>query len=104
VLSHVASRALQADITATNSETPGRKAAPLGCTTEFFLSIGTVPATDPAQCAFIGKRTKFPTTLSFSADDRGKIATVCARYSKRNGTAGQEAAGPYSALISFTII
>lgn len=104
VLSHDSSRALQAVISATNSETPGKKGAPLGCTTECFVSVGTVAATDPAQLAYIGKRTKFPTTLDFGAGDVGKIATVAARYTKRNGTAGQEAAGPFSALISFTVI
>ena len=104
VLNHASSQALSAVVAATNSETPGKKGAPLGCTTEVFLSIGTVAATDPTQCNYIGKRTKWPTTLSFDAGDVGKIATVTARYTKRNGTAGQEAAGPYADLISFTII
>lgn len=104
VLSHDSSRALQAVVSATNSETPGKKGAPLGCTLEFFLSIGTVAATDPAQLSYIGKRTKMPTTLNFAGGDVGRICTVAARYTKRNGTAGQEAAGPFSAMISFVVI
>ena len=104
VLAHVSSASLRALVTSTNSATPGRKAAPLGCTTEFFWSVGTVAATDPAQLAYKGKRTRFPTELQFDAGDRGKVCTVAARYSKRNGTAGEEAAGLFSDLISFIVI
>ena len=104
VLAHVSSASLRALVTATNSETPGRKAAPLGCTTEFYWTVGTVAATDPEQLKYQGKRTRFPTEITFDAADRGKIVTVAARYSKRNGTAGGEASGPFSDLISFIVI
>lgn len=104
VLAHVSSASLRAIVTCTNSETPGRKAAPLGCTTDFYWSVGTVAATDPEQLKYQGKRTRFPTEIEFNAGDRAKIVTIAARYSKRNGTAGEEAAGPWSDLIHFTVI
>lgn len=101
ILSLRLQKSLVNTVDAFNSETPGKKGCPLGCTMEVFWTVGTVAATDPAQLAYKGKRTRQPFTLETVAADAGKVVSVTARYAKRNGTAGEGAEGPFSDIITF---
>lgn len=81
------------------------KAKPQGCIAiEIARSVGTVPATDPAQLRIIGQYGKTPLLQTFEAAEQGKIVTYAARYRTRSGPAGVSQAGPWSALISFVVI
>jgi len=81
------------------------KAKPAGCIAiEIARSVGTVPATDPAQLTIIGQYGKTPLIQNFTEPDQGKIVTYAARYRTRSGPAGVSQAGPWSALISFVVI
>lgn len=101
VLSLRDQKSLVARIDAFNSETPGKKGCPLGCTMEVFWSVGTVAATDPAQLTYRGKRTRQPFELETTAGDAAKVVSVSARYAKRNGTAGEGAEGPFADIITY---
>ena len=71
---------------------------------EIWRSIGTVVATDPAQCAFNGSVTKSPFHQHFVDANRGKVCTYFARFVTRSGPAGQTQVGPWSAsLVSYVI-
>lgn len=85
----------------TNSETPGRWAAPLGCTVELFYVVGTVAAVDPEQIKYQGKRTKSPYTIETTAADAGKVVSVTMRFTKRSGTAGEDASGPFADIVTY---
>lgn len=71
---------------------------------EIARSVGTVSATDPAQLSIIGTYGKTPLTQEFSAAARGNIVTYAARYVTRSGPRGVAQKGPWSALVSFTVI
>lgn len=81
------------------------KAKPAGCVAiELARSVGTVPATDPAQLAVVGQYGKTPLVQTFAAEDRGKTVTFAARYRTRSGPGGVSQAGPWSALASFVVM
>lgn len=84
-----------------NSETPGKSGAPLGCTVELYYVIGTTAAVDPAQLTYRGKRTRSPFTIETSAGDAGKVVSVSMKFTKRNGTNGQNADGPWADIVTF---
>lgn len=65
----------------------------IGC--EVWASVGTVAATDPAQCAFFGMFTKTPLQLP-TGPAGGKVVTVFCRWSNRSGVGGVAAVGPWS--------
>lgn len=84
-----------------NSETPGKSGAPLGCTTELWFVVGTAAAVDPAQLSYRGKRTRSPFTIETTAGDAGKVVSVSMKFTKRNGTDGQNADGPWADIVTF---
>lgn len=91
-------------ITASNSETPGKKAAPYGCSGfQLWYTVGTNAATDPAQLEFYGIVTRVPQSIPLGAGAIGKIVTVAGRYALRNGRGGQSVNGPWSALQSAVV-
>lgn len=91
-------------MTATNSERPGKRGAPYGCSGfDLWYSIGTVAATDPAQLQFYGRVTKVPRAIDFGATNTGKILTIGARYSLRNGRGGVQVSGPWAPLVTTVI-
>lgn len=86
-------------LTATNNETPGKKAAPYGCSGfQLWYSVGVAAATDPAQLQFQGIVTRVPKSIALGAGAIGKIVTVAGRYTLRNGRGGESVNGPWSAL------
>lgn len=60
------------------------------------IGVGTVPAIDPAACNRIEQTTKTPFTFQFEAAERGKQATIFARYYTRGGPGGAAQYGPWS--------
>lgn len=81
------------------------KAKPEGCIAiEVRRSIGVVAATDPAQLVTYGDFGKTPFLVGFGAEDRGKVCTLSARYKTRSGPAGKAQSGPWSELLSFTVL
>lgn len=91
-------------LTATNSELPGKRQAPYGCSGfDLWYNIGTNAATDPAQLKFWGRVTRVPKSIAFGAENTGKILTIGARYSLRNGRGGESVSGPWAALVTATI-
>lgn len=81
------------------------KAKPQGCIgIEIARSVGTVAATDPAQLTIIGTYGKTPLLQSFLAEDQGKVVTYAARYVTRSGPGGVAQKGPWSALLSVTVM
>lgn len=84
---------------------PSGKAKPAGSIgVELWRNVGTVPATDPAQCSFVGIITKAPFAQAFAAGEVGKIATFFARFSTRSGPAGVAQTGPWSAPLTFNVL
>jgi hypothetical protein len=89
---------------ATNSERPGKRGAPYGCSGfDLWYSIGTLPATDPAQLQYYGRVTKTPRAIAFGAQNSGKVLSFAGRYSLRNGRGGVQVSGPWSAMQSTVI-
>jgi hypothetical protein len=81
------------------------KAKPFGAIgVEIWRSVGTVPATDPAQCVFKGTVTKSPFRQAFLAPDQGKIVTYFARFVTRSGPGGVAQAGPWSAPLTLVVM
>lgn len=81
------------------------KAKPFGSIgLEVHVSIGTVAATDPAQCRYVGTYAKIPFRLNFDAADQGKVATMFARYVTRSGPAGVAQRGPWSSPLTTFVI
>ena len=84
---------------------PTGKAKPYGVIgVEMWVSTGTVPATDPAACKYVGTFTKSPFRLAFGAGDAGKVMTAYARFVTRSGPAGVAQTGPWSAQLVSVII
>lgn len=84
---------------------PTAKSKPYGVRQlALFRSVGTVAATDPAQCSYVGGFTKSPFQVTFEAPDRGKICTYFARWENASGPAGQAATGPYSDPLTVVVI
>lgn len=63
---------------------------------QVFRTVGTVAATDPAQASFDQQPTKSPFRSTYSAEQRGKIATYFARWVTRSGPGGAAQYGPWS--------
>ena len=81
------------------------KAKPFGSIgVEIFRSVGTVAATDPAQCAYIGTYTKSPFKQTYSSGDQGKIVTLFARYVTRSGPDGVAQPGPWSDALNLIVM
>lgn len=71
---------------------------------QVFRSVGTVAATDPAQASFDTQPTKSPFRSSFSAEQRGKVATYFARWVTRSGPGGAAQYGPWSDPVTAIVI
>jgi len=63
---------------------------------QVFRSVGTVAATDPAQCLLYQTWTKSPNLSQFMAEERGKICTYFARWVTKGGPGGTAQPGPWS--------
>ena len=88
-----------------DTDSPAGKAKPFGAIgVELWRSAGTVAATDPAQCEFVGIVTKSPFRQDYAATQVGKIATYFARFSTRSGPGGVAQVGPWSASLVFNIL
>lgn len=71
---------------------------------ELYRSVGTVPATDPAQASYYGQFTKSPLRSEFEAGQVGKICTYFARWITRSGPGGKAQTGPWSAPLTVAVI
>lgn len=81
------------------------KAKPFGAIgIELWRSVGTVPAVDPAQCAFQLTATKSPTRQAFLPADQGKIVTFFSRFVTRSGPQGIAQTGPWSAPLTLVVM
>lgn len=67
------------------------------------ITSGIVAATDPAQLKFWGRVTRVPKAIPFGPENAGKILTIGARYTLRNGRGGESVSGPWAALVTTTI-
>lgn len=74
----------------------------IGC--ELWRSVGTVPATDPAQASYYATFTKSPLRSTFDAAQVGKICTYFARWVTRSGAGGVAYTGPWSAPLTATVM
>lgn len=82
-----------------DSLTPESSAKPFGATDLLlFCAVADEDVNDPAQAKFVGKFTRNPISVEFSAGDNQKIATYFARWSNRKGQMG-----PWSLPISMAI-
>lgn len=80
------------------------KAKPVGAIgVEIWRGIGTVPATDPAQCVYYQQWTKSPNTSQFEPGDLSKFCTYFARWITRSGPAGTAQPGPWSSPLTVVI-
>jgi len=80
------------------------KAKPYGViAAEVAVALGTVVAIDPEIATRHVHRSKSPFTLDFSAPDRGKYATIWARWITRSGPGGKGQVGPWSTSASFVV-
>lgn len=76
------------------------KAKPPGVTgIQIFRAVGTLPAIDSTQSAYLTTVTKSPFVVDFAPGDRGKIATYYGRYVTRSGPNGQASVGPFSVAL-----
>lgn len=88
-----------------DSATPTSKAKPYGVKQcSVCVTIGVAPAVDPDAARYAGGYTKSPMQLGFESGDRGKYATVFARWENGSGPGGVGAFGPWGAPISFIIL
>lgn len=88
-----------------DTSTPTTKAKPFGAIgIEVWRSIGTVPATDPAQCDYYGTWTKSPNVSTFGAGDVGKVCTYFVRWVTRGGAGGVAQTGPWSTALNLGIM
>lgn len=84
-------------LTATNPATPNTKAKPLDTrAVQFAMTIGTTAGVDPAQATEYRFGTRVPYDITTTTLQRGKIATIWARYQSRGSIGGQLVYGPYS--------
>jgi hypothetical protein len=89
-----------------DTTTPTSKGKPFGVRNlQVFSNIGTVPATDPAQCTFNVAPTKSPFQLTYPGGNSGKVMTLFARWAG-GGTLtsnGMPQYGPWGAALSFNL-
>ena len=85
--------------------TPTSKAKPFGAKAlQLWSSVGTVAATDPAQCSYVGDYTKSPLGVQFQAGDVGKKCTYFSRWVTVAGPGGQAQVGPWSDPLTVTVV
>jgi len=88
-----------------DTSTPTSKAKPPGAIgIELWRNIGTVAATDPAQCSYYAQWTKSPNVSNFTSSDVGKVCTYFARWATRGGPGGVSQVGPWSASLVISVI
>lgn len=105
VLVFIAATMLRHSIGYKDTNLGGTKKKPVGSIgVEVWRSVGTVAATDPAQCAYYQTWTKSPNSSDFTADQRGKVCTYFARYTTKGGPAGKAQAGPWSDALSVIVV
>lgn len=81
------------------------KAKPFGTIgVEIFRSVGTVAATDPEQCSYVGTYTKSPLRQTFIAENQGKTVTYFARYVTKSGPEGVAQPGPWSDALNLIVM
>lgn len=86
-------------------EFPTGKAKPAGSIgVQIYASIGATPSTDPAEASYVGTYTKSPLMIPQLNENVGLMANYFARYCTRSGPAGVAQVGPWSSLLSATII
>lgn len=96
---------LQHKLRYSDPSSPVGKAKPVGSIgVEIWRSIGTVPATDPAQASYYGTFTKSPNFSTFTADQVGKVCTYFARFVTRSGAGGRTSSGPWSAPLTIAVV
>lgn len=104
-LSFVSAVPLNVTLQARNVATPTSKAKPFGSIgVEVWDSVGTVAATDPAQLDYRFTASKIPFVRVFDAGDQGKICSMAVRYVTRGGNGGVAKVGPWSAILSFSVV
>jgi hypothetical protein len=82
-----------------DSTTPDSAAKPAGAVSiQIYRAIAEAPIADPDLASFYGNFTRNPVAASFSAADRGKIATYYARWQGKRGDVG-----PWSLPVSMAI-
>lgn len=87
----------QVRITTRNPDTPTTKAKPSNTgAVQLAIAIGEVAAVDPAQATETRFYSRSPLTLSTSAEQRGKVLTVFARYESKGTIGGIKVYGPWS--------
>lgn len=85
--------------------TPTSKSKPFGAKAlQLWSSVGTVAATDPAQCSYVGDFTKSPLEVQYSGPDVGKKATYFARWVTVAGPGGKAQVGPWSDALTVTVV
>jgi hypothetical protein len=96
---------LQLTLGYVDTSLPDGKAKPFGAVgIEIWQSVGTVAATDPAQCSYVATFTKSPLKLDFTSLDRGKVVTLFGRWITRSGSNGRAFVGPWSASLVTNVI
>lgn len=81
------------------------KAKPFGAIgVQLWRNVGTVAATDPAQCTYQGNYNKSPLRQQFLPTDQGKKVTYFARFVTRSGPEGVAQPGPWSDAFTLTIM
>lgn len=88
-----------------DSNLGGTKKKPSGSIgLEIWRSVGTVAATDPAQCKYVETWTKSPNVSTFVAGEQGKVCTYFARYNTKAGPGGKAQIGPWSDPLVATVM
>lgn len=96
---------LQHKLRYSDPSSPVGKAKPVGSIgVEIWRSVGTVPATDPAQATYYATFTKSPNFSSFDASQVGKVCTYFARFATRSGAGGKASVGPWSAALTIAVV
>lgn len=97
ILTVVNDASLRQQVLVADEATPTVRRKPAGVVgLLLYRSVGTVPATDPAQIAFNGLFTRTPATPDdFDAADAGKIASYVGRWTNAKGEEG-----PWSAIVT----
>lgn len=87
------------DLRVADQLTPAKRAKPSGAAgLLLFRHVGTAPATDPTQCAFLAFAGRTGFTAEFDPSDNGKVATYFARWTNAKGEMG-----PWSPAASLPI-
>lgn len=88
-----------------DSTTPTTKAKPAGVIgAEMQVLVDAAAGSDPSAGSLAKTITQTPNTLSFTAGQKGQVATVWSRWTTLSGPSGVAQVGPWSAPISFVIM